>query len=212
MKAFCGSGIGKIAPFAAAWGQAEKVLRGGSWNNNANNIRAANRNNNPDNSNNNNGFRCASSPGVLLKGQVRRVHGRGAGAEREKTPGLFPVGAPPLVVCPTKDKPAPPSVVGSGRCLRIRGSGRGPSWTPERRPRAGGTDRRATKSPGYRAAPDQSGLKASWPVSQPRSRGVAAKPRHFMPGRPAQPGPFLVGTMVTGRDRRAMKRGLNPDL
>jgi formylglycine-generating enzyme required for sulfatase activity len=35
------------------------VLRGGSWNNNDNNVRSANRNNNnPDNWNNNNGFRC----------------------------------------------------------------------------------------------------------------------------------------------------------
>ncbi len=34
-----------------------RVLRGGSWNNNANNCRVANRNNNPDNRNNNNGFR-----------------------------------------------------------------------------------------------------------------------------------------------------------
>ncbi|MBI5287103.1 MAG: SUMF1/EgtB/PvdO family nonheme iron enzyme, partial [Deltaproteobacteria bacterium] len=37
-----------------------RVLRGGSWNNNPGNTRAANRNrNNPDNRNNNNGFRCA---------------------------------------------------------------------------------------------------------------------------------------------------------
>jgi len=35
-----------------------RVLRGGGWNNNANNCRVANRNNNnPDNRNNNNGFR-----------------------------------------------------------------------------------------------------------------------------------------------------------
>jgi len=35
-----------------------RVLRGGSWNNNDNNLRAANRNrNNADNRNNNNGFR-----------------------------------------------------------------------------------------------------------------------------------------------------------
>jgi hypothetical protein len=35
-----------------------RVKRGGSWNNNANNVRSANRNNNiPDNSNNNLGFR-----------------------------------------------------------------------------------------------------------------------------------------------------------
>jgi formylglycine-generating enzyme required for sulfatase activity len=41
------------------------VNRGGSWNNNAKNCRAANRNNNnPDNRNNNLGFRlvCPSSP------------------------------------------------------------------------------------------------------------------------------------------------------
>ncbi|MFZ4535245.1 reverse transcriptase domain-containing protein [Propionivibrio sp.] len=38
-------------------------LRGGSWNNNARNTRAANRNNNsPGNRNNNNGFRLASTP------------------------------------------------------------------------------------------------------------------------------------------------------
>ena len=36
------------------------VLRGGSWNNNENNVRAANRNRNePTNRNNNIGFRCA---------------------------------------------------------------------------------------------------------------------------------------------------------
>ena len=35
------------------------MLRGGNWNNNANNARCANRNNNnPDNANNNNGFRA----------------------------------------------------------------------------------------------------------------------------------------------------------
>ncbi|MCX7067370.1 MAG: SUMF1/EgtB/PvdO family nonheme iron enzyme [Methylococcales bacterium] len=37
-----------------------RVLRGGSWNNNARNTRSANRNNNtPDNRNNNIGFRFA---------------------------------------------------------------------------------------------------------------------------------------------------------
>jgi len=41
------------------------VLRGGSWNNNAQNCRVANRNNNsPANRNNNNGFRLA----LQLKG------------------------------------------------------------------------------------------------------------------------------------------------
>jgi formylglycine-generating enzyme required for sulfatase activity len=44
-------------PTGASLGQ-YRVLRGGSWNNNANNCRTANRNrNNPDNRNNNNGFR-----------------------------------------------------------------------------------------------------------------------------------------------------------
>ncbi|MBM4467633.1 MAG: hypothetical protein FJ014_19115 [Chloroflexi bacterium] len=46
------------------WGQAEgdRVLRGGSWNNNQNNARCAYRNrNNPDNSNNNIGFRVVVS-------------------------------------------------------------------------------------------------------------------------------------------------------
>jgi formylglycine-generating enzyme required for sulfatase activity len=36
------------------------VLRGGTWNNNENNLRASNRNrNNPSNINNNVGFRCS---------------------------------------------------------------------------------------------------------------------------------------------------------
>ncbi|RLC74608.1 MAG: hypothetical protein DRJ03_27740 [Chloroflexi bacterium] len=62
------------------------MLRGGSWNNNQKNVRAANRNNNaPDNRNDNIGFRCVSAAsGEFLKGQVRHVHGRGASAEREK--------------------------------------------------------------------------------------------------------------------------------
>lgn len=50
---------------AAAMGPSagsNRVLRGGNWNNNANNCRVANRNNNtPDNSNNNNGFRPVRS-------------------------------------------------------------------------------------------------------------------------------------------------------
>jgi len=40
-----------------------RVLRGGSWNNNDNNLRCSNRNNNnPSNANNNNGFRVARNP------------------------------------------------------------------------------------------------------------------------------------------------------
>ena len=39
-----------------------RVLRGGSWNNNNDNIRCANRNNNnPNNANNNNGFRLSNT-------------------------------------------------------------------------------------------------------------------------------------------------------
>jgi formylglycine-generating enzyme required for sulfatase activity len=39
-----------------------RVIRGGSWNNDATNCTVSNRNNNnPDNSNNNNGFRLACS-------------------------------------------------------------------------------------------------------------------------------------------------------
>ncbi|MBI5816363.1 MAG: SUMF1/EgtB/PvdO family nonheme iron enzyme [Nitrospinae bacterium] len=39
------------------------MLRGGSWNNNPDNLRASNRNNNdPANRNNNNGFRCVQYP------------------------------------------------------------------------------------------------------------------------------------------------------
>ncbi len=47
---------------AMTWtmGTPESVLRGGSWNNNDNNVRSANRNrNDPSNTNNNVGFRCA---------------------------------------------------------------------------------------------------------------------------------------------------------
>lgn len=61
-----------------------KVLRGGSWNNNARNVRASNRNRNaPDNRNNNIGFRCANSlanpskmPVSAIPGQASGGHGR----------------------------------------------------------------------------------------------------------------------------------------
>jgi len=54
-----------------------RVIRGGSWNNNAQNCRSANRNNNsPGNSNNNIGFRLASSRHC----PTARVHGRGLSA------------------------------------------------------------------------------------------------------------------------------------
>ena len=56
-----------------------RVLRGGSWNNNPNNLRAANRNrNSPDNRNNNNGFRLARSlpsAGAVAPTDATGVHG-----------------------------------------------------------------------------------------------------------------------------------------
>jgi hypothetical protein len=70
------------------------VLRGGSWNNNANNVRSANRNNNnPGNDNNNIGFRCSAPAGSFLKSQVRTIHGW-ALPLRVKVPGLFLVEQP----------------------------------------------------------------------------------------------------------------------
>ena len=63
------------------------MLRGGGWNNTANNARATNRNdnNNPDNQNDNIGFRCAvaAGPGLFLKGQVQRLYGPAASAPGE---------------------------------------------------------------------------------------------------------------------------------
>ena len=47
-----------------------RVLRGGSWNNNAHNCRAANRNHNdPDNRNDNIGFRLASTAKARIVGR-----------------------------------------------------------------------------------------------------------------------------------------------
>ena len=51
------------------WPAPSRVVRGGSWNNNPQNLRSANRNRNtPDNRNNNQGFRLAST----LTGRVAR--------------------------------------------------------------------------------------------------------------------------------------------
>jgi hypothetical protein len=84
------------------------VIRGGSFNNNWNNVRVANRNNNnPNNSNNNNGFRCAaSSPGEFLAGQVRRVQGRDAVAKREESRSV-PGWAAGHAAQPKKNWPCP---------------------------------------------------------------------------------------------------------
>jgi formylglycine-generating enzyme required for sulfatase activity len=49
-----------------------RVIRGGSWNNNPQNLRSANRNNNsPDNRNNNVGFRLLSTSGLPVKRRLR---------------------------------------------------------------------------------------------------------------------------------------------
>ena len=62
-------------PLSEAWPTpSRRVLRGGAWNNNPRNLRAAYRNKkNPDNRNNKCGFRAASTPSC----RSRRVHGRG---------------------------------------------------------------------------------------------------------------------------------------
>ncbi|MFO7675686.1 MAG: SUMF1/EgtB/PvdO family nonheme iron enzyme [bacterium] len=60
-----------------------RVNRGGSWNNNARNLRSANRNRNePSNRNNNLGFRCAGSSGLGAFDQMPPVHGPADCAER----------------------------------------------------------------------------------------------------------------------------------
>jgi hypothetical protein len=53
-------GIGSNYPGMSVEASAHRVIRGGSWNNDAQNVRAAYRNHNePSNRNNNLGFRCA---------------------------------------------------------------------------------------------------------------------------------------------------------
>jgi hypothetical protein len=69
-----------------------KVIRGGSWNHNANNLRSTNRNNrNPTNRNNNQGFRCAQDACPLAR--IRVSHGEWPGACHagvQTDPGLIP--------------------------------------------------------------------------------------------------------------------------
>ena len=82
------------------WPAPSRVLRGGSWNNNPQNLRSANRNrNNPTNRNNNNGFRLAST----LTGRVRMFKDMrsdhelrpGQAMTIKRASGLHVVGAPP---------------------------------------------------------------------------------------------------------------------
>lgn len=65
-------------------GGSNRVKRGGSWNNNANNLQVGNRNNNnPNNENNNIGFRLAST-GALDR--YRPIHGWSGGIAHVQTP------------------------------------------------------------------------------------------------------------------------------
>ena len=70
------------------------MIRGGSWNNNAQNCRAANRNNNnPDNRNNNIGFRLVLSPAQQISGCRLLTHGQNPapckkGQKVDTRPGL----------------------------------------------------------------------------------------------------------------------------
>ncbi len=76
-----------------------RVLRGGNWNNNANNCRVANRNNNsPGNSNNNNGFRCVRSsetgPAVGRNSDPAAIPSRAHHARAKTPPGPPGVSSP----------------------------------------------------------------------------------------------------------------------
>jgi len=66
----------------------DRVLRGGSWNNNEpDNFRSANRNrNNPTNRNNNNGFRCSSRLDLLPYGFCRNPTDQGSSERAQEVP------------------------------------------------------------------------------------------------------------------------------
>ena len=76
-------------------GAANRVIRGGSWNDNARNVRAAYRNHNdPTNRNDNIGFRCARAHewiGGSASEQVcfRGVAGRGRGSPKPTAAGVL---------------------------------------------------------------------------------------------------------------------------
>lgn len=79
---------------------ANRVMRGGSWNNDADNCRSSNRNNNnPSNDNNNNGFRlfCSAAPQgdkLAVPAGLQSANVRG-----EHTGGLSLVGRPKTTSC-----------------------------------------------------------------------------------------------------------------
>lgn len=107
------------------------MLRGGSWNTDQPNVRAANRDNDtPTNRNDNIGFRCVVPPGVFLESQVHQVYERGVSAQGEHARSV-----PGWVAHSTKDKVALLCVVGCGSTLRagpnflLAGSG----WQADKR-------------------------------------------------------------------------------
>jgi hypothetical protein len=79
------------------------VVRGGTWNNNSNNLRVANRNrNDPTNNNNNIGFRCSRSLPPLPGQDAAHLWMRRARLGRERR--LFPVR---VAYRANKEKPHP---------------------------------------------------------------------------------------------------------
>ncbi|MEW5867822.1 MAG: SUMF1/EgtB/PvdO family nonheme iron enzyme [Chloroflexota bacterium] len=80
MERQTGVGCSPCQTGRVAMGAPEGVLRGGSWNNNERNLRAANRNRNaPANSNNNVGFRCVRL--LSLRGRPGRMRPSLSGPE-----------------------------------------------------------------------------------------------------------------------------------
>ncbi|WP_366836213.1 SUMF1/EgtB/PvdO family nonheme iron enzyme [Nitrosomonas sp.] len=73
-----------------------RVVRGGSWNNNPQNLRSANRNrNNTDEANNNLGFRIASTPAIVPEPDHSRIIRACRGCPYAASPGC--------AVLPTKE-------------------------------------------------------------------------------------------------------------
>ena len=111
-----------------------RVVRGGSWNNEPENLRSANRNrNNADNRNNNIGFRLAQSARAALgRARSRSVEGQagcGAWVSMSPFPGLARRGAPnstPGMAGPTvsssRRKPPVRFVPAGNQATRHRGS------------------------------------------------------------------------------------------
>ena len=92
-----------------------RVLRGGAWNNNPDNLRSANRNNNtPDNRNNNIGLRC-----VVVSESARRCLARGANLARCGV-GNWP--APPVPRSHLNCPPRPRSNRGQDAARAVAGN------------------------------------------------------------------------------------------